>query len=220
MSNTDSLAEDTLSTLQSIVAMRDSARRANNPLLKPLSEIDMSTFTNHHQISPSYYRLPETYPMPICSGRYKVPFCKPLLNDRYCSITSGSEYRFKQKNVHEDALFKNEDEMYGIDHVIQQLTTVVASLEKELANAEEWDKIDDPEKGLYKTRHLSRVTLAFIDKFYAEFTAINTTKRVTEKIKEKNPILVLKTFIQRLTAQLEAASDEKKLRLDDWRICC
>jgi len=52
-----------------------------------------------------------------------------VLNDRYSIKTSGTEdYKFKIKNVHEDNLFKNEDEMYTIDHQILQFTRVIAKL--------------------------------------------------------------------------------------------
>lgn len=56
----------------------------------------------------------------MCSGRYKPgEHALNVLNDRYSIKTSGTEdYKFKIKNVHEDNLFKNEDEMYTIDHQI------------------------------------------------------------------------------------------------------
>jgi len=108
--------------MQTIIAMRDNARRQNNPLLKPLSEIDLTQFKKSDNVTPSYYRLPEDFPMPVCSGRYLNQTAIAVLNDGFCSITTGSEnFKFKQKNLNEDLLFKNEDDMYSVDHVILQL---------------------------------------------------------------------------------------------------
>lgn len=128
----DSAAEDTISQLESMVSMRDNARRQNNPLLKPLSEIDLVHFNVVEQVTPSYYRMPADFYTPICSGRYLNLISSTTLNDAYCSITSGSEnFKFKQKNVHEDLLFKNEDEMYSYDHMLLQLETVIGNLGRE-----------------------------------------------------------------------------------------
>ena len=70
--------------------------------------------------------------MPVWSGRFSDINAQNTLNDKYCSITSGTEdYKFKIKNVHEDNLFKNEDDMYRIDHSILQLVNIIAKLEKE-----------------------------------------------------------------------------------------
>ena len=63
------------------------------------------------------------------------------MNEEYCSITTGSEnFKYKLKNVHEDSLFKNEDEMYQIDHHILQLQNVVTNLRKEEEFAVQWEK--------------------------------------------------------------------------------
>jgi hypothetical protein len=38
------------------------------------------------------------------------------LNDKYLSLSTGSEnFKFKIRNVNEDLIFKNEDEMYKLD---------------------------------------------------------------------------------------------------------
>ena len=51
------------------------------------------------------------------------------MNDIYCSIVTGSEnFKFKQKYEYEDNLFKNEDAMYSIDHIILQYQTVLNQL--------------------------------------------------------------------------------------------
>ena len=87
-------ADSYLDQLRNLVSQRDTARREGNPLLKPVSEIDQS-----EQVSKSYFRLPENYTVPVCSGRYLSFEAKKSLNDRYCSIPSGQgDFRFKVKN--------------------------------------------------------------------------------------------------------------------------
>ena len=92
-----------------IVAMRDNSRRES---------LDLGQFKQANMLTKSYYIFSEDYVQPICSGRYRNgDFMRKVLNDRYSIKTSGTEdYKFKIKNVHEDNLFKNEDEMYSIDH--------------------------------------------------------------------------------------------------------
>lgn len=71
-------------------------------------------------LTKSYYIFADSYVAPICSGRFKASeHALWVLNDQYSIKTSGTEdYKFKIKNVHEDNLFKNEDEMYALDHQI------------------------------------------------------------------------------------------------------
>lgn len=113
--------------------------------MRPQSDIEMSLFKENDKVSSSYYRLPETYPQPVCSGRYHDANCMPftgLLNNEYCGITTGSEnFKLKQKQEYEDNLFKNEDAMYHIDHQILQLVSVLCKLQKEVESVSEYEKI-------------------------------------------------------------------------------
>eukprot|EP00353_Schmidingerella_taraikaensis_P009545 CAMPEP_0185582562 /NCGR_PEP_ID=MMETSP0434-20130131/20964_1 /TAXON_ID=626734 ORGANISM="Favella taraikaensis, Strain Fe Narragansett Bay" /NCGR_SAMPLE_ID=MMETSP0434 /ASSEMBLY_ACC=CAM_ASM_000379 /LENGTH=113 /DNA_ID=CAMNT_0028201407 /DNA_START=1168 /DNA_END=1509 /DNA_ORIENTATION=+ len=88
----------------------------------------------------SYYIFSDSYVQPICSGRFKAgEHALWVLNDQYSIKTSGTEdYKFKIKNVHEDNLFKNEDEMYALDHQILQFQRVITKLRQEQAEAKAW----------------------------------------------------------------------------------
>ena len=96
-------------------------------------------------LSKSYGIFSEEYVAPMCTGRYTAgEHSLWVLNDRYSIKTSGTEdYKFKIKNIHEDNLFKNEDEMYAIDHQILQFTRVIAKLSQEDSEAQKWktDKV-------------------------------------------------------------------------------
>ncbi len=90
-------------------------------LLKPLSDLDTNSLKKSDNVTPSYYRVPLEFPLPICTGRYgkAQESLTKTLNDRYCSSTIGTEnFKFKIRNPNEEALFKNEDDMYEIDHGI------------------------------------------------------------------------------------------------------
>eukprot|EP00351_Strombidinopsis_sp_SopsisLIS2011_P006564 CAMPEP_0116871890 /NCGR_PEP_ID=MMETSP0463-20121206/2430_1 /TAXON_ID=181622 /ORGANISM="Strombidinopsis sp, Strain SopsisLIS2011" /LENGTH=78 /DNA_ID=CAMNT_0004511143 /DNA_START=1019 /DNA_END=1255 /DNA_ORIENTATION=+ len=77
----------------------------------------------------SYYKLPDDYPHPICSGRYSSEISRQTLNNKFCSITCGSEnFKSKIKNLNEENLFKNEDEMYKLDHEILRLSKCIKDL--------------------------------------------------------------------------------------------
>ena len=101
--------EEQFRHLQNLVAQRDNSRR---------EILDLGQFKLANMLTKSYFIFSEEYVQPICSGRYKQgEHAIQVLNDRYSIKTSGTEdYKFKIKNVHEDNLFKNEDEMYAIDH--------------------------------------------------------------------------------------------------------
>lgn len=92
-----------------MLAQRDNSRR---------DALDAGQFKLSNMLTRSYYIFSDDYVSPICSGRFKPgEHAHHVLNDKFSIKTSGTEdYKFKIKNVHEDNLFKNEDEMYAIDH--------------------------------------------------------------------------------------------------------
>lgn len=110
--------DDMLKTLQNYALLRDHSRREKNMLLKPLSDLDSSVLKKADSVTPSYYRVPADFPLPICTGRYAERELAKTLNDRYCSSTVGTEYKCKVKNPYTEALWKNEDDMYEVDHDI------------------------------------------------------------------------------------------------------
>ena len=120
------VTDEQLGPLEAGLAAREAARRKDNALMKPLSEIDLSQFAPEDHISSSYYRLPDGYPNPVCSGRHLDPVVSTTLNETYCGITTGSEnFKLKHKQEHEEILFKTEDSIYSYDHQILQLRSVL-----------------------------------------------------------------------------------------------
>lgn len=104
--------QEVLKSLNNIIAGRDKSRReAFKNILKPLSEVD-----GEDRVSSSYYKLPLGFPWPISSGMYQLP-SQIKMNDSYFSLGTGNEkFQNKKPYDNEEALFKNEDEMYRVDH--------------------------------------------------------------------------------------------------------
>lgn len=87
-------------------------------LTQSISELDLS---HCERCTTSYRKLPRNYPRMVCSGRDQ--WLKPLLNDDWVSVTTGSEdYSFKlfRKNQYEENLFRCEDDHYDLDMAIEQ----------------------------------------------------------------------------------------------------
>ena len=193
-------ADEIFLHLEKLIVGRENSRKVNNMMLKPLSEIDLSQFTREDHVSYSYYRLQDDYSNPICTGRLLDPVCAQVLNEKYCSVTTGSEnFKFKQKYEYEDNLFRTEDTMYGYDHELYQLSAVLAKLRKEKANGVLWEAQDPNERSMYQIKHLSRVALDIIKSQYDKLPDARNFDCI-EKITE-SPVLVLDVFINRIEKQ-------------------
>ena len=93
----------------------------------PLAEID---FARCRQCTPSYRALPRDYPLPPCSARDEDD--SKTLNNTWVSLPVGSEesytFRHMRRNMHEEALFKVEDEKFEIDMAIDSNATTMKKL--------------------------------------------------------------------------------------------
>ena len=88
------------------------------------------------------------------------------------------DYRAKIKNVHEDNLFKNEDEIYQMDFKIHKFDNLIKKLDLELDNTKKWleekksQGVSKP--GDYKPKFLKECHYDFIFKWYTENLTVNT----------------------------------------------
>jgi histone deacetylase complex regulatory component SIN3 len=151
--------EDVLKTLQNYASLRDHSRRDKNMLLKPLCELEFSQLKKTD--SPSYYPVPPDFPLPICTGRYAQPILTKTLNDKYCSSTIGTEYKSKLKNPYVDALIKNEDDMYEVDHGIIQFESCKKNIQKEMDRCETMTEAELTH-GVYLPKYLSPANFEII----------------------------------------------------------
>lgn len=92
-------------------------RRYQSTILRPWNDIENQKYTKIP--GSSYYKIAEKFPLPICSAKmdpYNGKFYTELLNDQYLSLATGSEnYKFKVRNLNEEMIYKNEDDMFKLD---------------------------------------------------------------------------------------------------------
>jgi len=95
---------------------RENSRRTHSDILRPWNDLEHQTFQK--LAGSSYLKMNKDFPLPICTQKINPEhngFYPKLLNDYYLSLATGSEnYKFKVRNVNEDMIFKNEDDMYKI----------------------------------------------------------------------------------------------------------
>jgi paired amphipathic helix protein Sin3a len=139
----------------------------------PLSAIDLSQC---HRCTPSYRRLPRSYPYAPASERSEVD--EAVLNNLWVSVPTGSEdFSFKnmRKNQYEEALFKCEDERYEIDMVIDQNNSTIRILEPLAEEIKAIVGVESKEDGNYARfqyrldkRTFGKVHLNAISRIYGE----------------------------------------------------
>lgn len=104
-----------------LLPTRDHNRRYLSDILKPWNDLENQKFEKIH--GSSYFKLDKDFPKPICTAKVDPRhdmFYKNLLNDTFLSLALGSEnFKFKFRNINEENIFKNEDEMYKFDTQIE-----------------------------------------------------------------------------------------------------
>lgn len=132
-------SEDLLKHLENLLSLRDKSRRDGNQMLMPVSMIDIGQHQNLNLSTKSYFKLPSEYYFPVCTGKLTSKIAMDNLNENYvCMDSSTGNYNAKIKNVHEDNLFKNEDEIYQMDFKIHKFDNLIKKLELEYENGKKW----------------------------------------------------------------------------------
>nr|GMD16980.1 paired amphipathic helix protein Sin3-like 3 isoform X1 [Ipomoea batatas] len=133
-------------------------------IAKPIHELDLS---NCERCTPSYRLLPKNYPNPIASQRTEIG--KEVLNDRWVSVTSGSEdYSFKhmRKNQYEESLFRCEDDRFELDMLLESVNVTTRRVEELL------DKINDntinSDSPVRVEDYLTALNLRCIERLYGD----------------------------------------------------
>jgi hypothetical protein len=109
------------SEIEQLLPTRDHHRRLSSDILRPWNDLENQKFEKIHDSS--YYKIDANFPLPICSAKMDPKNAgqyAPFLNERYLSLSMGSEnFKFKIRNINEDMIFKNEDDMYKLDQQIE-----------------------------------------------------------------------------------------------------
>jgi len=89
-------------------------------LLKPWNDPDCQTYEKIPDSS--YYKIDESFPIPICTKKMTDKVYWKHINDSYLSLATGSEnFKFKFRNTYEELIYKNEDKIYEQDNWIDNI---------------------------------------------------------------------------------------------------
>ncbi|XP_042052959.1 paired amphipathic helix protein Sin3-like 5 isoform X2 [Salvia splendens] len=131
---------------------------------KPIQDLDLS---NCESCTPSYKPLPENFPVPTASWRTKIG--DEVLNDRWVSVTSGSEdYSFKhmQKNQYEEILSRCEDDRFELDMLLDSVNATAKRVEELLDNMNA--HTNKMESSVCIENRLSAIHLRCIERLYGD----------------------------------------------------
>ncbi|KAF5185154.1 Paired amphipathic helix protein sin3-like [Thalictrum thalictroides] len=160
---------------------------------KPISELDLS---NCERCTPSYRLLPEDYPMPSASQRSELG--AEVLNDRWVSVTSGSEdYSFKhmRKNQYEESLFRCEDDRFELDMLLESVNVTTSHVEDLLKKIK--DKAIPPDSPIRIEDHFTALNLRCIERLYGDHGLD------VMDVLRKNPVHALPVILIRLKQKQE-----------------
>ncbi|KAJ0244664.1 Paired amphipathic helix protein Sin3-like 1 [Hirschfeldia incana] len=165
---------------------------------KSIQELDLS---NCECCTPSYRLLPPDYPVRTASQRSDLG--AEVLNDRWVSVTSGSEdYSFKhmRKNPYEEVLFRCEDDRFELDMLLESVSSAARSAEN-LLNV------------------ITEKKITFSDSFRIEdhFTALNL--RCIERLYGEHGLDVIDILHKNPTTALPVILTRLKQKQDEWKKC-
>ncbi|XP_051132564.1 paired amphipathic helix protein Sin3-like 3 isoform X2 [Andrographis paniculata] len=147
-----------------VLEQKPSSHANKEYLMKPIQELDLS---NCESCTPSYRLLPDNVVIPPANWRTKIG--DEVLNDRWVSVTSGSEdYSFKhmRKNQYEESLFRCEDDRFELDMLLESANTTVKRVEELLNSIDNHTiKLDD---SFHIEDHLTALDLRCIEHLYGD----------------------------------------------------
>jgi len=133
------IKEDLREEVEHLLPTRDHNRRLKSDILRPWNDLENQRFEKIQDSS--YYKLDKDFPLPVCTAKLHPShgaFYQQFLNERYLSLSMGSEnFKFKIRNVNEDLMFKNEDEMYKLDTQIEMFQKCLNVVQEEITRFDE-----------------------------------------------------------------------------------
>ncbi|KAG5535017.1 hypothetical protein RHGRI_022955 [Rhododendron griersonianum] len=160
---------------------------------KSIQELNLSSC---RCCTPSYRLLPKDYPIPSASQRSELD--AQVLNDKWVSVTSGSEdYSFKhmRRNQYEESLFRCEDDRFELDMLLESVNSSAKQAE-ELLNCINDNTISS--EGLIRVEdHFTALNLRCIERLYGDHGL-----DVMDLLR-KNPSVALHVILTRLKQKQE-----------------
>ena len=165
--------------------------------------------------TPSFRELPEDHGVTPCSGRSAKD--QSVLNDLWVSIPTGSEdstfARQMRKNIHEEALWKVEDERFECDMVIDANDATIAVLEPLVAEAERLRRKNESVAWQFRLdrRSLSTTHMKAIARIYGD-----QGNEVLELLR-RSPAAALPIILRRLKQKAVEWTAARKDNALKWR---
>jgi histone deacetylase complex regulatory component SIN3 len=132
--------------------------------LRPWNDLENQVFEKIPDSS--YCKINEDFPLPIQTAKLNPAnngFYQQFLNENYLSLSMGSEnFKFKIRNINEDNIFKNEDEMYKLDTQIEMFEKCMTIVDEEIVN------FDNNSKGYIFPLHRFKPLMYFWEKRYKD----------------------------------------------------
>ena len=120
------IKQDLKKDLQVFLPTRDSSRRVGSDILKPWNDLPNQKFEKI--LDSSYYRMPDNFPLPICSAKMEAPpdVYQQFLNERYLSLSMGSEnFKFKDMRYLDNKFVKiivvNKGDAYQFERFVDRV---------------------------------------------------------------------------------------------------
>ncbi|KAI8541577.1 hypothetical protein RHMOL_Rhmol08G0072700 [Rhododendron molle] len=160
---------------------------------KSIQELDLSSC---QCCTPSYRLLPEDYPIPSASQRSELG--AQVLNDKWVSVTSGSEdYSFKhmRRNQYEESLFRCEDDRFELDMLLESVNSSAKQAEELLHCIN--DNTISSEGPICVEDHFTALNLRCIERLYGDHGL-----DVMDLLR-KNPSVALHVILTRLKQKQE-----------------
>ncbi|XP_073054342.1 paired amphipathic helix protein Sin3-like 3 isoform X2 [Primulina eburnea] len=162
-------------------------------MAKSIHELDL---TDCESCTPSYRLLPQNYPISLASHRTEIG--AKVLNDRWVSVTSGSEdYSFKhmRKNQYEESLFRCEDDRFELDMLLESVNATTKHVEELLDSINVNTSMTDT--SFRVEDHLTALNLRCIERLYGDHGLD------VMDVLRKNALLSLPVILTRLKQKQE-----------------
>ncbi|XP_073050170.1 paired amphipathic helix protein Sin3-like 4 isoform X2 [Primulina eburnea] len=162
-------------------------------MAKSIHELDL---TDCESCTLSYRLLPQNYPISLASHRTEIG--AKVLNDRWVSVTSGSEdYSFKhmRKNQYEESLFRCEDDRFELDMLLESVNATTKQVEELLDSINVNTSMTD--SSFRVEDHLTALNLRCIERLYGDHGLD------VMDVLRKNALLSLPVILTRLKQKQE-----------------
>lgn len=186
--------------------------REQKHVIKSIQDLDLSKCK---QVSPSYWRLPEYYWMPLASNSSEIG--DQVLNDNLVCASTGTErssFKQRRRTKQEEVLFKCEDDRFELDLLLGWMHSAAENVEKLMIKIDDQNQDDEKSSKIEIEGHLGISDLRCIERLYAEH-GLDVIDNLHKNPETALPV-ILKSLKQKVEELVERRSDCNKI----WAHVC